>query len=619
MAGEEENAQSVNEEHEEIKQLTLDKIQELLNHLAITKVYFIDDAINTDTGKETFKGVVNSIISKGKIEELQAINLQGIDFSQEEILSQHIDEVWDDLNPGKQMGYFKKVYGIDGTPEAMNDFNVSNGLQAFFNNGQIEFLTPNEWEDKNDKILSEIPEDKKILVIFDQDLKLAEGRFKDQLVQGEQLILELKQKNVSDKVIVSLLTHTVTSCEEELPKRTQICTANQSLNNSDFFVLAKRRLSKPEMFADGLKKVCLNTFCENIKDQTISILESAQKNTIERLQTFDTYDFDHTVFKSSHHEGVWEPETLLRITDIIFKDEVRKLMVGQNYMTSVNPAICAATELSKVEFKINDSINPYSERFKLRHQEIYEAGELLNKLRKPIDNGDIFEVTDGEKKGKKFILVAQECDMMVRGKDGNRGARTAILIEVKTYTEKQLLKQVADKYQKDIKDEKINNHFFADRFKLEYFEEGKNNVGLVHFSKAVVIDLNVLDLIVFNESGEAKYDLDSSTYDVKFHNAAWQKRHDLISKEFADYKTFIDEHYTATDTVEEPLKQAMQTQFNYLFSFIDKVGIQLNYAPNKFDFGMKRTMRLRDPKSKYLLNRYYQHLSRIAEPHDFAL
>ena len=149
-------------------------------------------------------------------------------------------------------------------------------------------------------------------------------------------------------------------------------------------------------------------------------------------------------------------------------------MITNNYLASTNPDICAATELSKVEFNIEEYVNPYSERLKLRHQEIYEAGELINSLRKPIDNGDIFTITEGEKKGKKFILVAQECDLMVRGEDGKRGARIAILLEIETYSEKKLLKEINDKYEKDSKKRKFNNHFFADRYKLDYL-----NLGLI--------------------------------------------------------------------------------------------------------------------------------------------
>jgi len=603
-----------------IKPAILENIQILLKQLKVNKIYFVDDAINQDTGKETFKGIIQSVIAAGKVAELQAITMTGINFTTDaDVLPDHIDQVWDDIKPGKKLRYFEKAYAIAGTPQAINDLNVSNNLKEFFSEQQIEFLTPNEWDDKHQQILDDVPDGSKIMVIFDQDLKLATGRYADGTVQGEQLILELKQKNISEKVIISLLTHTTTACEQELPKREEICNRINTLNASDFFVLAKVRLEKPNMFADGLKKVCLNTFCENIKSQTIEILSEAQTKTIEQLKKFDTYDFDHTIFKSSQTEGVWEPETLLRITDIIFKDEVRKLMIDKNYVASANPAICAANELSKVEFKVDDAVNPYSERFKLRHQEIYEAGDLLNGLRKPIDNGDIFTITEGEKNGKKFILVAQECDLMVRGDDGKRGARTAVLLEIETFTEKQLHKEISSKYEAEIKKGKFNNHFYADRFKLEYFESGKNNVGLVYFGKAVIVDLNVLDLIVFHNSGEATLDLDNIAYDEKFHNEAWKKRYKKISEEFISYKDSIENLYAGIAGVPEgEIKALMKEKFNYLFSFTKKAGIQVNYNTNKFTFGLKRIARLRQPKSKYILDRYYQHLSRTAEAHDFA-
>mgnify|MGYP000999263616 CR=1 FL=1 len=608
------------QESDEIKPIILENIQAILTQLKISKIYFIDDAVNQDTGKDKFKGIIGSVVGMGKIDELKAIPMAGIDFSTDEaVLMEHIDQVWSSLKHGKQLRYFERVYTIAGMPHAINDLNVSNNLKDYFDTDQIEFLTPNEWDDKHDEILAKATPENKAVVIFDQDLKLADGRYSDQLVQGEQLILELKQKGISDKVIVSLLTHTITSCDQELPKRLEICDKINALTVSDFFVLAKVRLEKPVMFADGLKKVCLNTYCENIKSQTIEILREAQNETIKQLEQLDTYDFDHTVFKSSYTEGVWEPETLLRITDVIFKDEVRRLMIDKSYIISTNPAICAANELAKVEFMIDDVVTPYTERFKLRHKEIYEAGDLLNGLRKPIDNGDIFEITEGDKKGKKYILVAQECDLMVRGENGKRGARTAVMLEIETYTAKQLHKEISDKYEKEIKKGRFNNHFFADRFKLEYFELGTNKVGLVHFTRTIIIDLNVSDLIVFNASGETTLNLAENHYDERFYNDAWRKRHKLINDEFIAQQQIIDKHYAAIAAIgDEDLKASMRVKFSYLFSFITKAGIQISYEASKFSFGLKRISRLRSPKSKYLLDRYYQHLSRIAEPHDFA-
>ncbi len=609
-----------NQEDGEIKPEILDKIQTILNHLKVSRVLIIDDAINRDTGKDTFKGMVQSIISQGSIEQLRSIQVHGIDFTIDEtVLLEHIDQVWESLKHGKQLRYFEQVYKIAGHPEAINDLNISNNLRDFFKSDQIEFLTPNEWDTRRDQILSEVETGAKIIVIFDQDLKLAEGRYSEQLIQGEQLILELKQKDAEGKAIISLLTHTISACNEELPKRHEICNRINSLKGSDFFVLAKARLENPEMFADGLKKVTLNIFCEEIKSQTIEILGEAQAEIIRQLDKFDTYDFDHAILKSSNIEGIWEPETLLRIIDVIFKDEVRKLMIDRDYLASTNQAISSANAISSIEFRIDDSVNPYNERFKLRYKEIYESGAHLNNLRKPIDNGDIFIISEGEKKGKIYILVAQECELMVRGQSGFRAVRTANLLEIETLTEKQLYAQMTKKYEDEIKKGKFKNHFFADRYKLDYFDSGTNKIGLVHFNKAIIIDLNVLDLIVFNETGETFLDLSESTYDEKFHNEAWRKRYELIRNEFIYHKEIIEKQFEAIAGVQNAdLKMAMQIKFNYLFSFIKRTGIQLNYNSNNFSFGLKRISRLRQPKSKNLMDKYFQHLSRTAELHDFA-
>lgn len=616
-------AAQIANEGEEIEQAILQNIQDLLSRLNISKIYFIDDAINQDTGKATFKGLIEGIIADGKLDELKAINLTGIDFTQDgAVLLDHIDEVWDNVKHSKQLRYFEKAYTITGKPEAIRDLNVSNNLKDFFAEAQIEFLTPNEWDEKVDEILGGIADGNRLMVIFDQDLKLAQGRYADNGVQGEQLILELKQKNLSDKLVVALLTHTVTDYEGELPKRAEICNRIEGLNVSDFFVLAKVRLEKHALFGDGIKKVCLNTYCEDVKSKTIEIIQKAQKETIAQLKTFDTYDFDHTVFKSSLGEGVWEPDTLLRITDIIFKDKIRALMISGDYVPTVNTSICSAKEISKIEFPIEDTVNPYKERFKLRHQEIYEKEVLLNKLRRPIDNGDIFLVTDGEKVKRKYILVAQECDLMVRGGQidkGTRGSRIATLLEIETFTSENLFKDIERKYLKDIEKKAFQSHYYADKFKLEYFEEGTNKVGIVHFSKAKTIDLNVLDLIVFNEAGEAKIDLNNPSYNADYHNFAWQSRFEIVKDEFTAKAELLTKQLAVIDATEDgDVKNSLKLSISHLLSFVDKLGIQINFSQNVFDFGLKRVSRVRLPKSKYILDRYYSHLARIAELHDFA-
>ena len=51
---------------------------------------------------------------------------------------------------------------------------------------------------------------------------------------------------------------------------------------------------------------------------------------------------------------------------------------------------------------------------------------------------------------------------------------------------------------------------------------------------------------------------------------------------------------------ETALKSRMCENFNYIFNFINKAEMQINYTSNKFPFGFKRILRLRQPNSKYL-------------------
>lgn len=600
------------------------KIQQLFKLLNIEKVFFVDDLIDLNLSKENFLGLTQAVLAAGKIADLRAITIQGINFNtDEQILLDHISEVWDStIKPSKQKRYFEKLYTIAGTPDIIKDFTACVGLREFFQGVQIEFLTPSDWDEKKEQLLGQIGEGKRAIVIFDQDLQKGEGRFKDG-TKGEQLILELKQLNQPNKVIISLLTHTITSYDQELPERLTICGRIAALKVDDFFVLAKSRLDKPEIFGDGLKKVLLNTYCENVKAKTIEVIKAAQTKTIEELSKLDTYDFDFTVFKTSNSEGVWEPETLLRITDVIFKDAVRQGMIDSNYVPTVNDHICSAKEIAKVEFRIDDPGEPYKTRFALRHQEIYEPTEFINKLRKPIDNGDIFEFTQGELAGRKYILVAQECDLMVRGSaghEGERGARSATLLQIELLTATQLNTVMTKKYSKDIEKKRFTNHFFADKFKLEYFESGSDKSGLVHFGDSITVDLNILDLIVFNETGEAVINLNAPTYQSSFHNFAWNSRYTKLEREFRVFADALDGKYVALQTVADEITRAsLKTDINRQLSFIRKSGVQLNYEDRKFNFGLRRIMRLRNPKAKHLLDRYYLHLSRLAEPHDFAV
>ncbi|MDB4925939.1 hypothetical protein [Mucilaginibacter sp.] len=615
---------AIGQEDSEFDPVLLESIHAVLSSLQIGQVYFVDDAVNQQTDLATFVGLVQSVLASGKIEELRAIPIQkAIDFqTDEQVLSAHIQQVWENVSPKKQINYFTRVYAIAGQPEAIKDINVSNRLKNFFKEGVLNCLTPHEWDEQRNGIIAGIAAGQRILVLFDQDLKMAGGRFTDDNIRGEDLILETKQQAGAGQVVLTLFTHTVPDHAAELPERQRICREYSALSEQDFFVLTKKRLDKQDEFTDGLKKACLNTYCEQIKDNTLAIVFEAQKRTVDRIKAFDTYEFDQAVFKSSFTEGVWEPETLLRMTDTIFKDEVRRLMLDQAYVTKTNDIIAAARKISNITVNLQDVKEDHTEKFKIRHQELYESPELLNPLRRPIDNGDMFKVTEGAGKNKRYILIAQECDLMVRSegdKRGKRGANMAVLAEITVVSKDKVLNEQITTYQKQIDKKKFGNHFFADRYQLNYFELGTDKVGIVDFKDTLMVDLNILDLAVFDLTGNSVLDLANPNYSAGYHNAAWQSRYELIEQEYTKIADELDSSYAALDVVaDEGRRTSLKAKINRVFSFINPAGVLMNYGNRKFDFGVERTGRLRLPKSKHLLDRYYLHLSRFAEQHDFA-
>src|SRR5690606_24353863 len=131
--------------------------------------------------------------------------------------------------------------------------------------------------------------------------------------------------------------------------------------------------------------------------------------------------------------------------------KVKELMVRNEFAKSVNPAIKQAKELSDITFNVPANHQPYKEKLILRHHDIYVSGNHINALHFPIENGDVFEIYEGNKLGF-YILVAQDCDLMMRtnrgGRMGVRAARTAILLKLDILSLVQLDKKIEEHREK---------------------------------------------------------------------------------------------------------------------------------------------------------------------------
>ncbi|HNP44487.1 MAG TPA: hypothetical protein PKM63_09400, partial [Panacibacter sp.] len=349
---------------------------------------------------------------------------------------------------------------------------------------------------------------------------------------------------------------------------------------------------------------------ETIKQETINIINDSYSKALEKIRKFDTYDFDEAIIKSSGKEGVWEVETLLRITEIIQKDELQQIMSETHYPNKVNKEIKSSIRFGEVEFNIPDAYRPYSDKVKIRHKEIYSNGELINSLHKPIENGDIFQIND-----EKFILVAQPCDMMVRGKGNSAGKRTAKYVTLLQIDDITLID-----FEKKVKKPNSMSHFLADKHGLFYFVDGSTNIGLVHFKKFLTVDVDILDLIVYNKSGVCTYTFPENNFNPDLYNTAWEKRFNIIKSKITKCKEIIDLSYIN-------IRKDLENREDYIIdNFFPQLVVggslekeyKMTFKNNIFNFEIKRILNYKNYGAAYLLDRYSRYLSRTAELHDFA-
>ena len=482
-----------------------------------------------------------------------------------------------------------------------------------FPDGLLVSVSPQEWDEVKDTIDQNIGRSGKVLVFFDQDLRGAGGKFL--VTKGENLIKEIKEKPFRNRIICTLLTHLIPNTGGELLYRQTVLTHfDGQLKKGDFFALTKVRIDDNALLSDGVKKVLLNKFCEFIKDKSIRIMKTAYGKVVSDIKNMDTYDFDHTVLRSSYEEGVWEAETLFRISRNLYDLEVKKLMIAKSYPARVNKQIKQAKAISDIRFRIGTNIEPYTEKYKLRSHDIYEPGSVIGPLHLPLENGDIFEVTTGKHSGK-YILVAQECDLMMRTNPlGTRSAKLATLLPITSYNTEALRLEMIKHFNKFVK----KNHFLSNRFQLDYFNYGTNDIGIVNLGSAIIADLDVLDLVVFNPNGNAQMNIESN-FNINLVSTSWEHRYYKLHQKYKDEATLQKSLINELPKVLGQFRDKFKSKIYSKISTVKDLGPLVTFDNvATFSFGIKRIMRLKPVGAKYLLDRYYKHLSRVAEQHDFA-
>lgn len=581
------------------------QLKALLGIEGIEKIYFVDEV--NDTTIEEVIGFIVKGLNIGKEQEIQQIvkkNLS-LDYNAATLVDS-IREIWENLGQKEQSEFMTQIVTqVDG--QRAEDQITGSQLQFFFDD--LTLLTPSQWEEQK-TVLSKSTN--RVMVLFDEELGDKSPR------KGHNFIEEIVS-NQWRSIIPIIFSFKISSFADELPWRNDLVQNGQSnLKKGDFFALSKKRKDDPDAFVDGIKKALLNSYCETIKDESIAVMQTAFQNALEDLSNWDTYDFDHVILKSSYKEGIWEPFTLERIMRIKFEDLLARQMINSNYARNINPAIQKAREFSGFQFDVPEKEEPSLHRYKLRYSELYANGDEVNRLNLPVENGDIFEIYEGKLKGK-YVLVGQECDLMVRTNKESKGKRTsdvAILLKISPKTNAELDEELIKYYDGN----KMLN-FWDNKYHLPYFGFSQELNGIVKFapSTRLIVDLDIIDLVVYNHDGKADFDLLGTKPDLLTFSAAWEFRYDRIKDKFEKAAKTINQIGSGISKFDAQSQKLILTNTTSVkLSFIQASGIEPSFQNNRFSYGIRRIGRLRSELARHLLEKYTSYLSRKAFGHDFA-
>lgn len=573
----------------------LDLINQIFSKLSIKKCVLVDDlAIKPVDANSVYELVIKN---RSTISELSKI-FPDIDFNgDEEIWLSHLVALFQKADLESLTNINKAIAKIEGASREAQDILDLHTLLP--NSVSVEIISPEEWHTRRETLLSEATSTSRTLFLFDQELNVDGKGFG--FVNGAEIIKDLsgsKPGEFGEKWFCGMLTHNVTQGAEVEHWRT--LAKEHQIDLKYFMPISKQNLADKANFFKSVYRTIINIYCETIKSSASEGFVKALHEAIERFQNMDPIDFEHIVVKTSEKEGVSELETMIRIYGILHRDGVKEVLIKEPGFKSFSNAVTAVKSIADTYRALPTEV--HARLLKLRHEELYEAGTLINSHHDPLRNGDIFQV--GDNPTNIFVLIAPPCDLMVRS-NGKRSREDNFKIAVIAPVD---IVPLADK---------APHERPGQTFTLPHILKSGEHAGIVKFSQATTANLPIFDLVVLNKEGESKIDpaaISSANY--IFPTRSWEARaKKVLAKYFNKIATSIeDARKSHNDEIAELLSEAMIPRPAQSDS-LRKFG---TYSNKSFAYQIKRIGWVRDPLAGMLLAAFSRFLARDAHDVDYS-
>lgn len=470
-------------------------VESILNSLGVVRVVYVDDANDESVSVED---VIAAALNLDVTSLLTAFPELGDSIPDDHaVLTAKIREVWGrlELTVQSERGQAVVVAARRHDGNDTDDVADISILNELIPEAKLVSLPPSQWEKQKEQLLQD-SKNLRTLFLFDRDFSNAGGDSEG----GIKIIASLLARNDSESLICGLLTHTVTP--ETQPQQWDALSRTHGIPRDRFVVIPKLHLSRaPILFAQTLKFAALSPDFTELKRKTKEIIAMAATAAADRVETVSIYDLDHIVFQVSADEGLWEPDMLFRLHAMFHRLESRQLAHAGGALEAIAAKLRTVSEIPTR----CDLLPTPGSAWALQREELYELDNHINKNHLPLELGDIFERV-GADSVKKYILLAQPCDLMVRG-DGKRHPEPhrVPLAEV-------------------VPAEKTP--FYSEE--MPYFDVSPLKKWFVKLKTVYFVRGCLLDLCVFNQDGVARLPADGNV--PSGIRPAWKARHDILSR-----------------------------------------------------------------------------------------
>ncbi len=363
-----------------------------------------------------------------------------------------------------------------------------------------------------------------------------------------------------------------------------------------------------------VKLVVMNSPANLLRETLITAFENCLKETSKSVEKLDVFEFERMVCLTSSTEGVWEPDTLLRIISLFHKKFVRKQLRSNSAVYEYADYLRALSAIP-----IGEWGGPTEMEVALRQLEWFDQADDLNQMHLPIELGDVFEIES--RPGKRYVLLAQPCDLMMRQRgERHHTVENALLLEMthageqpgnssESTGEQPAASGMSNSEEQSGGSSISNEDDETLYFRLEFYESHQDwrvSLRQIHY-----VSLDVLDLCVFSSNGQSEFSTSDKVPELLSY--AWRARHPRLVKVMSKAcKRYVElmkmNGMKPTDAAKLVLSSSLG---NLMKVIIDPKGTTL-----KFD--IKRVGRIKQPRAGALLSRYANSLARDAFEHDLT-